>query len=232
MMTMSHRRRFHVVTSLLWCGVLAPLLVAAVDVAETFMQSGINIWQQSISLLSEGPNGGIQRWGLALSGLLTLLFAVGLGQTWRRARSVMWSEVVLGGGLVVAGLFIQQGLAPANVWRIASPWGFLTLVGVVHIAGSAVLYAALAGSCLLTAAVLPHTHDWRRAVAYSMISGVLLVVLVPTFVVLAGDGGPSGLLERLAALAGAGWQVWLASLLVRGRIPDEGGWSRTRVGQV
>jgi len=226
MITMPDRSWSHFLASLLWCGILAPLLVAVVDVAETFMHTGINIWQQSISLLSEGPGGGVQRWGLTLSGLLTLLFAVALGHVWRRARRLMWSESLLGGGLMVAGLFIQQGLAPASAWRIPSPWGYLTLVGVIHIAGSAVLYAALAGSCLLTAAVLPRTREWRRAVGYSVVSGVLLILLVPTFVVVAGDGGPSGLLERLAALAGAGWQVWFASLLVRGRIPDVGSWSR------
>jgi hypothetical protein len=207
--------------SFLWAGVAAPLVVTAVDVVETFMHTTVNIWNQSISLLSEGPGGGLQRWGLALSGLLTLVFALAMSRVWRQARGVICSQAVLGVGLMVAGLFIQQGLAPANVWRIPSPWGYLTFVGIVHIVGSGVLYAALALSCWLTAFALPHKRIWRRAVWYSALSGLALVLLVPTFVLLAGDGGPSGLVERLAALVGAGWQVWLAWEMAAGRIPEE-----------
>jgi hypothetical protein len=191
---------------LLWAGVLAPFLVAGADVDATLLRPSVNLWTQSISLLSEGSTGGLQRAALALAGGFVLVFAAALRATRPPRTALAYAQAVAGIGLLAAGLLIQQGLAPRRGFRLASPWGYLTLVGLLHVVASGVLYAAFAASCAVAAREEPP----GAARVYSAATGVAMVLLVPAFVIAAGDGGPAGLLERAAALAALVWEVWLA----------------------
>ncbi len=200
---------------LLWAGVLGPLVVTAAVVSESFTHGAVNPWQQSISLLSEGAAGTLLRLSLVLGGVFTMLFAWALHRVWAQAAALFRSQLAMGIGLVVTGLFIQQGLAPPGDFRIPSPWGYLTPVGVVHILGAAVLYLAIVASCWAVARSLPADGRWRRPAWYSGATGLAIAVLLPAFVVAAGVGGPSGLLERLAAVLAVAWELWWAGFLLR-----------------
>ncbi len=199
---------------LLWSGVLAPLVVAAAIIEESLVQKSVNWHQQSISLLSEGPRGDVLRLGLAAGGLLVILFAWSLHRIWRDARAVARAQGAIGTGLIFTGVFIQQGLAPKHSVRIPSPWGPLTVVGIIHIVAAGVLYGAAVWSCRALLRSLPKIRRWQAAWRYCAATAVAMSLLVPAFVVSAGIGGPAGLLERLAGLLAAVWEVWFGGLLL------------------
>lgn len=206
---------------MLWSGLAAPLCVATSIVAASLASPSVSLVHQSINLLSEGPQGLIERVGFVVGGILVFVFAEAIHQLWPMARSLITAQRATGGGLLAAGLAIQQGLAPAHGFRIASPWGTLTGVGVVHIVAAAVFFGALVVSCLIMARMLYSNPRWRRQAFYSALSGAAMMLLVPAFVVTADLGGPSGGLERLAGFVAALWQIWLVRWL-HGRAPLRG----------
>jgi hypothetical membrane protein len=193
----------------LWCGVAGPLLVVSSIVVVSFLKPSVSLWRQSISLLSEGPHGLIERIGFILGGLLTFVFADALRQVWGRYRVVIATQRVMGIGLVAVGVFIQQGLAPPHQFHIPSPWGALTFIGILHILASGVLYVAIIVSGLAVTRPLRDSHSGRSAALYSTASALAILLLLPAFIVAAALNGPSGLLERLVGLIAAIWQVWL-----------------------
>ncbi len=203
-----HLRRW-----MLWSGLAAPLCVATSIVAASLARPSISLMHQSISLLSEGPQGFFERLGFVIGGILILLFAGAVHQLWPMARSLVTAQRATGGGLLAAGLAIQQGPAPAHGFRIASPWGTLTGVGVVHIVAAAVFFGALVISCLTVAQMLYSNPRWRHQAFYSAFSGAAIMLLLPAFVITADLGGPSGGLERLAGFVAALWQIWLVRWL-------------------
>jgi len=201
---------------LLWSGALAPLVVAASIIEESVVRKAVNPWRQSISLLSEGPHGYVERFGLILGGLLMLVFAWSLYPVWdhSHSRRVARAQAATGVGLILTGAFIQQGLAPKRGLRIPSPWGALTLVGVVHIIAAGLLYGAAVASCIAVMRALPQRPSSQSAWRYCRATAVSILLLLPAFVVAAGSGGPAGLLERLTALFATVWELWFVRLAV------------------
>lgn len=205
----------------LWTGAAAPLVVVVAVITASLRDPSVNLWQQSISLLSEGPRGDVERLGFVIGGLLTLAYATVLRRVWASQPSVARSQIAIGVGLLAAGIFIQQGIAPKYGVRVPSPWGALTIVGIVHVLASGVLYAALVLSARAVARALAFEHAGRRAIWYAALSAIAIVVLLPAFVAAAAVDGPSGLLERLAALVAVSWQFWLTYIVWRRREGSE-----------
>lgn len=202
---------------LLWTGAAAPFVVAVSVITASLRDRSVNLWQQSISLLSEGPRGGVERLGFVVGGVLTLVFATMLRRVWASQPSVARSQTAIGVGLLAAGTFIQQGIAPIHGVSVPSPWGALTVVGILHIAASGLLYVALVVSGLAVARALAVDRGERRAIQYSTLTALAIVVLLPAFVVAAAVHGPSGLFERVAALVAVSWQWWLTYTVWRRR---------------
>lgn len=192
-----------------WAGMASPLLVALAMVEATVAHHGGVWWQQSISLFSEGPAGVPQRVAFGVGGVLTGAFSWGLFRT-TAPRVMSWSQAGIALGLIVTGAFIQQSLAPGQGFSVPSPWGLLTLVGLIHVAGAGLLYAAIVVSCFGTARALTHRRGAERAGAFSGWSGVGVTVLLLAFMLATTDNGPAGLLERLAVILALTWEAWLA----------------------
>ncbi len=187
---------------------------------ETVREPAVSAGRQSISLLSEGARGGLLREGEVLAGLLVLLFAWGLSRRAAAPRALLWAELGVGMGLSLTGLFIEQHLPAPGAFRVPSPWGYLSRVGMVHIAAALLLYTSLFGAALASA-LKPSPVGGRGFRVISGAAAILLIVLLPAFVAVAGTGGPSGWLERAAALVAMGWQEALAVSAGRRRgVPD------------
>ncbi len=195
---------------MLWSGVAAPLCVATSIIVSSLINPSVNLMRQSISLLSEGPHGFFERAGFVIGGTFIVAFAWTVRKLWPQAQSLARTQTAAGGALVVTGLAIQQGLAPTHGFRIPSPWGALTKMGVIHVVAAGVFFGALIVSCGTVAQGLLTNPQWRRPAAYSLFSGAAIALLLPAFVVTADLGGPAGALERLAGLVGALWEGWLA----------------------
>jgi hypothetical protein len=202
-------------------GAAAPLVLAGAILAETVRERGVSAGQQSISLLSEGAQGGLLRLAEVVAGVLTILFAAGLFRAWSRRRGVPRAEAGVGLGLILTGLFIQQHLPPAGVFRVPSPFGYLTAIGLVHIVGAIVLYVSLFLAGMTAARAYPPSRPWGIMRTASALQAIGLVVLLPAFVVAAGLNGPSGWLERGAALVAVIWQEVFAIHLLRCGVPPD-----------
>ena len=202
-----------------WLGIVAPALFTAVYVIEDVERPGVNPWQQSISFLSHGRWGWVQNTDFLVSGAAGLLFAatLGLGAAARADPAREWRLACLQGlaavALAVVGVVRQQPLGAVPPPGLSTPFGYLTVAGMVHIAAAVGLFSAMLASCALEALAPGASTAWRRA---SLAASLMLLASLALFVDTAANGGNAGLWERVAALvAGA----WIASLAV-GRRPS------------
>ncbi len=199
----------------LWAGMGAPMLVAAAVLGESFARPQVNPLRQSVSMLIEGPEGKWLRLALVCGGLLLLLFAWALNQRGIADRAVFWGQAVSGTGLAMVGLFIQQGPAPESGLRVPSPWGYLSGIGLLHIAGALLLYGGVIASCLAAAPLLRVAPGGGSAYDYSLGNGIAMGAALLIFVGMAAWGGPAGLMERVAGALGAIWEGWWTWTVLR-----------------
>ncbi len=206
----------------LWLGAAGPGLFTAVFVVEDLARPAVNPWQQSISFLSHGPWGWVQNLDFIGSGLLVLTFAgilaaSAMPATRRQDQALARWQALGGMGMVAMGLVRQHRMRAGG---LATPFGYLTAMGIAHIAAAVAVLAAALGSCLLEATSPAAPAAWRIV---SALAALLLLASVAAFAVAVLQGGPSGLWERAAALTAA---LWMAAEVRRltargeGRPPD------------
>lgn len=193
---------------LLWSGIAAPVLVSGGVLVESLARPTVNPIRQSISLLIEGSSGRFLRIALVLGGLLMCLYAWSFNRCWRRSGPLALSQTGVGIGLILTGVFIQQGPAPRDRFRIPSPWGFLTAIGAMHVLGALILYSAVMASCLVLTRDNPDYPIRGASRRYSQANAAVMAAALLVFVITATDDGPSGLFERIAGTLALTWQVW------------------------
>lgn len=200
---------------LLGCGAAGPVLFTLSYAVNEALRPHFNLWQESISMLSRGPQGWIQDWSFVLFGLMSIAFALGLGRVTPPPGGSTWParlQASIGGGLVIAGLVVQHRLllGPGGMRPVGAftPYGYITVAGFAHVLAAVLIYASTVGSCLLVGRSL--RQRFRLAAAYSVASGWLYALCIAAFAVAPLTGGPAGLFERLAGLIGAAWTVWFA----------------------
>src|SRR5690349_6885025 len=97
---------------LLGCGAVGPPLFVAVLLLEGALRPGYDAWRMAGSALSLGPGGWVQVTNFLVTGVLLLVFALGVRGT-SRAGSVLFA--ILAVALVLAGVFVtdpQAGYPP------------------------------------------------------------------------------------------------------------------------
>jgi len=207
----------------LYAGVLGPSLFTVVYVVEDVLRPSVNPWRQSISFLSHGPAGWVQNADFLVVGGLVLLFAVALTvvaaqgaadeRTWLNRLARL--EGVGAVGLVLVGLVRQGRLGAVPPPGLSTPFGYLTVAGMIHIVGGIMIFGAGACAGAMGAQAVPSSlmsRGWRR---FSLASAVLVTAALVLFVLTAANGGPSGLFERVAAFSSSVWTVVLAVRLDR-----------------
>jgi hypothetical protein len=197
---------------LLWSGVLAPLVTAVAIIKASNVDRAVNPLHQSISLLMDGPARHFLEVALIASGGLVLLNAWAMGRVVARSRALSRFQALAGAGLATTGLFMQHHLPTLHQFAVPSPWGPLTPVGIGHVGGAAILYAALVGSCW---AEMRRAH---RALGrwVSGVTGLLLTLLLIVFLVTAVANGPDGLFERIIAVVAVMWEGGLTAGALNG----------------
>jgi hypothetical membrane protein len=194
---------------LLGCGVVGPLLFIVVFLIEGATRAGYRPWHHFVSQLSLSDQGWMQIVNFIVCGVLVLAYAGGL----RRVLGSTAGSVLMGLfglGLVVAGVFVTDPTLGYPPGAGAAP----TAHGAVHGLAGLVTFMSVA----LAAIVLSRRFSggWRW---YSVISGVLVIVLFIAFLTLASldqrgtlTNAPVGLVQRIAIIVG--W-VWAASTAYR-----------------
>jgi hypothetical membrane protein len=153
-----------------WAGIIAPILFTVLVIVESLLRSGYSQIYNYISDLGVGPYAIIQNANFIILGLLSLVFAFGFGRTLaassgRRARSVVGIIVVFGLGTMFAGaslLFIAY-----FAHTLATFIAFFTII-----AAQSLTWRSLKNS---------DGKTWGRYRAYSLISGLLSLVLLFVF---------------------------------------------------
>jgi Protein of unknown function (DUF998) len=206
---------------LLACGVIGPPLFVIVFLIEGATRPGYSAWRHYVSQLSLGEGGWMQIANFLVCGLLSLCFALGLRRTLQGGTGATWGPLLLaifGLGLIVAGIFVTDpalGYPPGAPPRPPGLVTHATLHGSIHGLAGLVVFSSVAAACFVLARRFASEPAWRGWAPYSVVTGVLVAVFfVASLATAPLPGGPSGLLQRLAIVAGWGWIALLAARLL------------------
>jgi len=195
---------------LLACGILAGPLFVGMALAQAFTRPDFDFERHALSLLSLGDLGWIQVANFLVSGLLTVLFAVGLRKALDHGRAGTWGPALVaiyGAGTFAAGLFSTD---PSVGFPPGAPAGLpesLSWHAILHGVSFFVAFASLVTACFLFARRFGERKQWRRT-AYCVLSGIVAPALVATGLANPLEAGVPFLLAATVAFA------WLAVLAV------------------
>jgi hypothetical protein len=199
-----------VTKSLLGYGVLAGPFYVVVSLAQALARDGFDLTRHSWSLLSNGSLGWIQITNFVLTGLFTILAAVGLSRALGGSgRGARWAPRLLGAygvSLIGAGAFRAD---PAAGFPVGTPpaANAVSWHGMAHLAVGAVGFLCLIAACFVLASRFSRagSRDWAT---YSAITGV---VFFAGFVGIAsGQGNPVTVIAFVVAVLVA-WS-WVSAL--------------------
>jgi hypothetical protein len=201
---------------LLLCGVIGgPLFVIAFLIEGAF-RADYDPLRHPVSSLALGPYGWTQIANFVTTGLLMLLFAIGLRRHLHAAgRPSTWGPLLVGTyaiGLIGAGVFVTD---PVSGYPPGTPaQGVHTWHGMLHdFPFSLFAFASLAAACFV---FTRRFTSWgkRGWAIYSALTGTLVVIGYflsgQAFAQVEGLAAIGGLLQRLTIVVGWGWLTLLA----------------------
>ncbi|MEV0591747.1 DUF998 domain-containing protein [Nonomuraea cavernae] len=133
-------------TLLLSCGTVAGLLFPVVSFAQAFTRAGFDLPRHALSSLTLGDLGWLQIANFVVTGLLAILFAVGLRRTLRPGRAGTFGPAlvgVYGVGMIGGGIFAPD---PALGWPVGAPEGVpehLSVNSALHVVFAAAAFLSL-----------------------------------------------------------------------------------------
>ncbi|CCH15791.1 DUF998 domain-containing protein [Micromonospora lupini] len=199
-----------VTKSLLAYGVIAGPLYVAVSLVEVFTRSGFDPTRHAWSMLSNGDRGWIHITNFLVSGLLTIVFAVGLRRALASGPGARWAPRLIGAygvSLIAAGLLRAD---PGLGFPVGTPDGpgAISWHGYGHFASGAIGFSCLIAACF----VLARRFAAEGAAGWAWSSRVVGVVFGAGFLgVTAGAGAAWSILAFTAAvLLISGWQAAVA----------------------
>jgi hypothetical protein len=195
-------------------GAVAGPLYVCVGTLEALLRRGFDIRIHSLSLLANGPGGRIHSAMLVVSGLLTLIGALGLAsaqqRTGRRSYSMIIGLAVYGLGIATAGLLRAD---PAEGFPIGTPPGpplVVTASGIGHLVAGGLGFLGLIVACLACARRSAKAGD-RAWAACSAVVGVYYLV---AFAGIASGAGNAVINIAFTVAVVLGWS-WLTALFIR-----------------
>lgn len=201
------------------CG-FAPLLFLVVILVEGAVRPGYDPVNRWGSELSNGSWGWVQIANFIVTGLLTIVFAVGVRRALRDgpgSRAIAWLTGILGFGLIVAGVFVTDpnaGFPPGPTPPTAA-----TVHGWIHNLNLFPTWAALTAAMLCAA----YRAMFRRENLVWLMFSVAAGILTPVTMYIAArhfsmdtlTGTGHGLWQRISFAVGFGWYAIFATQLLR-----------------
>lgn len=198
---------------LLIAGVVAGPLFVSTVVVEGMARTGYSVLRHPISSLALGSGGWVQATAFIVAGLLSVLFAAGVGQA-PGVRRGLGAALVLVWGIcfVGVGVFTTDPVSGYPAGTPAYPGG--TLSGTLHN-----LFALVGAIAMVIACVTLRSRGGRGWAVYSVLTGVwfgvTFVLAAVGFGQVAGLVEVAGLLERAAVFAIWAWLTLLAVQTLR-----------------
>jgi hypothetical membrane protein len=201
---------------LLLCGVVGPPIFVATFLVEGATRPGYSPWRNYVSSLATGDGGWVQIVNFILWGALALAFAIGLVRSGIVGPGVVITLYAV--GLLVAGIFVTD---PNLGYPPGAPEEH-TIHGMIHGLAGLAVFLQLPVATFVTAARFRSDPVQRGLVRYSVLTGVIvLVVFVASTVVSVLDekgiwsNAPTGLLQRVSIITGWTWVAIFAFRLWR-----------------
>lgn len=170
---------------LLWAGVVAGPLYVGVSLAQALTRPGFDLTRHSWSVLANGDLGWIQVTNLIVTGVLVIVFAVGLRRALVEGPASRWAPRLIVGyglGLIVAGVFRADPVAGFPVGTPATTT--VSGHGMVHLMAGAVGFLCLTAACLVLARRLADTSR-----AWAIWTGGAGIAFLGAFVGIAAGAG-------------------------------------------
>ena len=213
---MQTRGNTHLTRLLLTAGVLTGPIFYAVAIFQMLIRKGFSIHHDAISVLSLGHLGWIQVANFAVTGILALLYAVGMKRTLRSGRGSVWGPLLIaiyGIGLILGSLFRPDpgfGFPPGAP---AGPPTTMSSHAAIHSLGFYSAFLALVIACFIFARRFGAEGDkgWRT---FSLAVGIISIVLI-----MLGSSitNAAGIIFAIAGAIAFGWASALAVKL-RGQL--------------
>ncbi len=199
--------------ALLACGVVAGPFYIVVGVLQLFIRPGFDITRHMLSLLANGDLGWIQITNFEVSGLLTIVGAIGIRQVLRGGSGGTWGPWLLalyGLGLMAAGIFRAD---PALGFPPGTPAdaNAVSWHGLLHLISASVGFLGLIAACFVFARRFG-TLKQRGWAVYSVVTGVLFFAALAG--IASGSKGPTTVTFAIGVAIGWAWISALAARLL------------------
>lgn len=198
--------RTSVTRSLLGYGVIAGPVYVGVSLTEALTRDGFDLTRHAWSLLANGDLGWIHIADFALTGLMTIAFAVGL----HRSLGGGWAPRLVGAygaSLLAAGAFRAD---PAQGFPRGVPGGEVTWHGLAHLAAGGVGFTCLVAACF----VLGRRLAAGGAAGWAWFSRATGVLFGAGFLAVASGSGAAWATVAFTAAVVLSW-AWISALAVR-----------------
>ena len=185
-----------VTRSMLGWGVVAGVFYLVVGLVLALTRPGFDLSQHALSLLLLGEHGWIQALNLILSGLMTIVAAIGFSRLPNPPRAGAVLIGVYGACLVLSAVFRPD---PVDGFPPGSVGGTASAAGILHIACGGIGFLSLAAAAFLVGGWFSRRHA-RRPALWSRIAGSVVIV---------GFFGGAALAQSSTGIA----LLWLAVLV-------------------
>jgi len=188
-------------------GIVGPFVLGLADIFAALSEPGYNPIRDSISSLALTPMGWLQTIGFLVIGLLVEVFTAGLLFSIRRGRGFGLSISVLvcfGFGLLLIGAFQTDPVGTTH-----------TLKGCIHSVAATTVFCLFPAACLLIAPSLRNDPYWKGLFLYTIVAGVLALVLLIMHIWLPDQLSWFGLHERILVANMVIWVEVMAAWLMR-----------------
>ena len=199
--------------ALLRCGVIAGPLYILIGALQVLIRPGFDVRYNVLSQMALGDLGWIQTANFAISGLLVLAGAIGIGRALRSGHGATWAPRLIGiygAGLVGAAIFSAD---PGFGFPPGTPTGMPTTMSthaLIHFALGGIAFFSIIGACFVVARRYAKLGQ-RGWAAYSVATGIIFLV---AFVGTASGSGLVAFTLGLWVAIGLAW-VWLSVLSAR-----------------
>jgi Protein of unknown function (DUF998) len=200
-------------------GAIAGPLYVGIGTLEAVLRDGFDIRIHSLSLLANGAGGWIHSTMMVVTGMLTIIGAIGVStvqqRAGRRSYAMITGLVVYGLGVATAGLLRAD---PAEGFPIGTPPGppmVITASGVGHLVAGGIGFLGLVVACLACARRSARADDRIWTVCSAVIGVYYLVAFAG---IASGAGNPLiNIAFTVAVVLGWGWLTALCIRALMGR---------------